>query len=135
MSDPHDLSGVWYGRYVSRSDPQENSFIAMIEESAGAFTGTITEPDDEGHGGIRRASIAGRRTGQALFFVKQYSGRWKHAVRYSGRIDGQGKQVDGSWSVDWLVGNFSMEREQFSTEELEAEEEEMLLAGDGRAIK
>ncbi|WP_066796061.1 hypothetical protein [Sphingomonas soli] len=122
MNDPLDLSGVWYGRYGSRVDDQENSFIALIEEGGGVFTGSITEPDDEG-GGIRRATIAGRRTGQALFFVKQYTGRWTHAVRYAGRIDDAGKVIDGSWSVDWLTGGFDMEREKFDAGALEAEEE------------
>lgn len=119
MNDPLDLTGVWYGRYVSRVDPQENSFIAVIEEFGNAFTGTISEPDDGGESGIRRATIAGRRTGQALYFVKQYSGRWDHAVRYAGRIDGEGRMVSGSWSVDWLTGAFDMQREKFDVEELE----------------
>ncbi len=126
MSDPLDLSGVWYGRYVSHVDPQESSFIAVIEEAGGAFTGAITEPDDHG-GGIRRATVTGRRTGQALHFVKQYSGRWDHAVRYSGRIDGEGTQVDGTWNVDWLVGIFTMERERFSAEELEEDVQEEIV--------
>ena len=121
MSDPLDLSGVWYGRYVSRVDAQDNSFIAVIEEAAGAFTGTISEPDDGGGGGIRHATLSGRRTGQALYFVKQYSGRWDHAVRYSGRIDAEGRVVDGSWSVDWLSGGFDMQREKFDAAELEEE--------------
>lgn len=132
MNDPQDLSGVWYGHYVSRVDPQANSFIALIEETGGGFDGSITEPDREGGGGIRNAVIAGRRTGQALYFVKQYTGRWDHAVRYSGRIDGEGARVSGNWNVDGVVGTFTMEREQFSVEELEAEEAEELTVGDGR---
>lgn len=127
MSDPLDLTGVWYGRYVSRVDAQENSFIALIEEVGGAFTGVITEPDDEGGGSVRRATISGQRTGQALYFTKQYSGRWNHAVRYAGRIDSAGKAVDGGWNVDWLSGGFDMEREKFSVEELEEELEEEIV--------
>lgn len=131
MNDPLDLSGVWYGRYISRVDAQENGFIAVIEEVGGAFSGTITEPDDEGGGGIRRAIVSGQRTGQALYFTKQYVGRWDHAVRYSGRIDGEGTRANGTWNVDWLVGTFTMEREKFSVEALEAEEEEVLIIGQG----
>ncbi|MES2988954.1 MAG: hypothetical protein V4808_13695 [Pseudomonadota bacterium] len=117
MNDPLDLTGVWYGRYDSREEPQDNGFIALIEEEGGGFTGSISEPD--GAGGIRNATVAGRRTGQALFFTKQYSGRWSHAVRYSGRIDGEGVAVSGSWNLDGLTGSFDMQREKFSEEELE----------------
>ena len=117
MNDPLDMSGVWYGRYHSRMEPQDNSFIALIEEAAGGFAGTISEPD--GSGGIRGATALGRRTGQALYFIKQYKGRWNHAVRYSGRIDGEGKIVSGSWNLDGLVGSFEMQREIFYEDELE----------------
>ncbi|RYY26809.1 MAG: hypothetical protein EOP62_08580 [Sphingomonadales bacterium] len=117
MNDPLDLNGVWYGRYDSRVEPQDNSFIALIEELGGALSGTISEPD--GDGGIRRATISGRRTGQALYFVKQYSGLWTHAVQYSGRVDGEGLVVSGTWNLDWLTGGFEMQREKFSEEELE----------------
>jgi hypothetical protein len=39
MSDPREVSGVWYGRYVSTSDNQDNGFIAMLEEAGGVFRG------------------------------------------------------------------------------------------------
>lgn len=125
MSDSLDLTGVWYGRYASSWE--ENGFIAVLDEIAGAFTGTISEPNDEGEGGIRHATVAGRRTGQALFFVKQYTGRWTHAVHYAGRIDSEGTEVTGSWNLFGVTGGFDMQREKFSEEELEAEEEAEIL--------
>ena len=117
MNEPADMSGVWYGRYASRALPQENSFIAVLEESAGSFTGTITEPD--GGGGVRRALVKGQRTGLALYFVKQYVGSWDHSVNYSGRSDEEGLTAAGGWNLEWLWGSFEMQRERFTVEELE----------------
>ncbi|MEP9357219.1 hypothetical protein [Sphingomonas sp. KR3-1] len=122
MSDPREMSGVWYGRYVSRGGQQDNGFIAVLEEAGGVFSGTISEPD--GQGGVRRATVAGRRSGTRIQFVKQYHGRWNHAVFYEGGVDEQGTQASGNWKVETLVGGFSMQREKFSIEELEAEEED-----------
>jgi hypothetical protein len=124
MSDKRDLSGVWYGSY--RGDfGNEAGFIAHLEESAGSFDGSITEPDQRGSGAILRATVSGQRDGATLRFVKQYdgSGGWTHAVRYSGRIDNEGTMITGVWIVDWLRGTFSMEREKFTEEALEAEAE------------
>ena len=125
MSEPRDLTGVWYGRYATESGDQDNSFIAVIEEQGGAVTGTVTEPDDSGAGGIRRATLAGQRTGSAVAFVKQYQGSagWFHAVHYQGQVDGSGREVAGSWRINWLTGRFTMTREKFVGEELEELEE------------
>lgn len=124
MDDPRDLTGVWYGRYVGDLGEQENSFIAVLEDAGGALSGSITEPAPEISAGIRRAIVSGSRGGSALRFTKQYiSGRWNHAVAYHGQVDDQGTTVTGRWQVDWLRGSFVMEREKFSAEELEEEEE------------
>lgn len=128
MTDPHDLSGVWYGRYFSYSDDQENSFIALIEESGDAVTGTITEPDEIA-GEIRRAVMWGRRTGPTVAFTKQYAGRWDHSVAYRGKVDEEGTHVTGTWSVDWVNGSFDMRREKFDIEELEEAEQTEVPAG------
>ncbi|WHU03442.1 MULTISPECIES: hypothetical protein [unclassified Sphingomonas] len=125
MSDPREMSGVWYGRYASTGGDQDNGFIAVLEEAGGVFSGSISEPD--GQGGIRNASVAGRRSSGLIQFVKQYRGRWHHAVFYEGQIDDQGTEANGRWRLDeGTTGGFSMEREKFSVEELEAEEEEVL---------
>jgi hypothetical protein len=124
MSDRRDMTGVWYGRYVGSADTQRNSFIAVLEEQAGVFAGTITEPDPEGGGGVRSASVAGRRQGGTIDFVKQYEGRWTHAVQYLGSVDAEGLAASGSWRVAWLDGRFSMQRERFSAEALEEEVED-----------
>jgi hypothetical protein len=123
MADKSDMTGVWYGRYRSQTDLQDNSFIAVLEDQGGAFDGSISEPDDRGGSGIRQAVVEGERTGATLHFVKQYTGRWTHAVHYSGRIDAEGTVITGTWVVDWVRGTFTMQREKFDAEELEDEEE------------
>lgn len=125
MSDPREMSGVWYGRYTSNAGDQDNGFIAVLEEAGGIFSGSISEPD--ARGGIRNASVAGRRSSGLIQFVKQYRGRFSHAVFYEGQVDDQGTEANGKWRIDdGTNGGFSMQREKFSIEELEAEEEETL---------
>lgn len=124
MSDPQDVSGVWYGRYAADRGDEDNGFIALLEELHGAVTGTITEPDD-GTSGIRRATVRGQRDGTSLRFTKQYDGTggWTHSVRYSGSVDAEGTLVMGSWIVEGLTGAFDMTREKFDVEALEDEQE------------
>ena len=124
MSDPRDVSGVWYGRYVSSVDGQDNGFIALLEEAGGVFSGSISERD--GQGGLRSATVAGRRSGARIQFVKQYRGDWNHAVCYEGSVDDRGTEASGNWKVDWVHGGFSMQREKFSADVLEEEREDSL---------
>lgn len=123
MSDPRDLSGVWYGRYAADDGQEDNAFIAHLAERGGRFDGTISEPDPMG-GGVRRAQVSGRRRGASLDFVKQYdgSGGLTHAVHYWGTIDGEGTAVAGRWIVQGFTGGFDMHREKFDAA-LEAEEQ------------
>lgn len=123
MSDPRDLSGVWYGGYSADHGFEDNGFIANLEEAGGAFGGTITEPDDGPGGGIRRAIVSGVRDGSSIQFVKQYDGTggWDHVVDYAGLVDAEGMTVSGSWVVEGVSGGFDMSREKFDVEELEDE--------------
>jgi hypothetical protein len=124
MSDPRDMSGVWYGRYVSNSGDQDNGFIALLEETGGAFSGSISEPD--GQGGIRTATVSGQRSAGLIRFVKQYDAPLDHAVFYEGQVDERGTQAVGMWRLDdGTVGGFDMEREKFSSDALEEAEEEV----------
>ena len=128
MSDPQDLTGVWYGRYSADHGGEDNGFIALLEELGGTVTGSISEPDAH-QGGIRRATVSGWRDGASLHFTKRYDGTggWTHAVDYAGLIDADGTIVMGSWVVEGLTGAFDMTREKFDAEALEAEVEEELL--------
>ena len=133
MSDKRDVTGVWYGRYEAEHWDEKNGFIALLEEFGGAISGTIIERADDGVS-TRRALVAGSRDGESLRFVKQYdgSGGFSHAVTYSGRIDGEGREVGGAWTVPGGWGRFVMEREKFDVEALEEEEEMELDAPVGR---
>lgn len=130
MSDPQDVSGVWYGRYAADLGHEDNGFIALLEELNGGVTGSISEPD--GDTGIRRATVTGRRNGASLDFTKQYDGGggWTHSVAYSGHVDPAGTLVMGSWIVEGLTGAFDMMREKFDAEALEDEAEIVI----GRAL-
>lgn len=135
--DPQSLSGVWYGRYAAATHHETNSFIAVIDDRGGAVSGIITEPDDSGSSDIRRAFVSGTRSGGTLDFIKQYDGAVEaHAVRYSGVVNDDATGIKGDWKIDWgaetFAGSFMMEREKFSVEELEDEEEVGLFEASGR---
>lgn len=124
MGGPHDLSGVWYGRYFAGSaEVEENSFIAHLEETGSAVSGTITEPDTTGMDEVRRAFVDGSRVGVAVSFVKQYdpAGSLAHAVNYAGTLSEDGAQVTGEWRFSGYHGSFVMNRETFTADELEDE--------------
>lgn len=128
MADKRDVTGVWYGRYEADQWDETNGFIAVLEELGGVVTGVITERDTDGlaaTGDIRRALVSGHRDSSALIFVKQYDGTGghDHAIDYAGRIDDEGVEVTGKWAQPFSSGGFVMEREKFSAEALEAEEE------------
>ena len=123
-ADPHDVSGVWYGRYFAGSaEVEENSFIAHLAELANEVSGTITEPDTTGLEEIRRAFVDGARTGTQLRFTKQYdpAGALAHSVAYAGTISDDGTEVSGEWRFSGYHGSFVMNREAFSAEELDEE--------------
>lgn len=124
MDGPHDVSGVWYGRYFAASaGVDENSFIARLEESGGEVSGAITEPDTTGVDQVRRAFVDGERSGTALSFVKQYdpAGALAHSVSYAGTLNDDGTEVTGTWRFSGYHGSFVMNREKFTLDELEEE--------------
>jgi hypothetical protein len=125
MSDKRDVTGVWYGRYDAAYRTEENGFIAVLEEMAGAVSGVITEPDTSGKVEVRRALVAGSRDGAMVRWVKQYDGTGGHvhAINYAGQINTEGTEIVGGWTQLWGTGRFVMEREKFDAAELEAEAE------------
>jgi hypothetical protein len=137
ITDPQDVTGVWYGRYFASSmGVEENSFIAHLDETAGEVSGTITEPDTTGIEEIRRAFVDGDRTGARLRFMKQYdpAGSLAHSVAYAGTINDDGTEVTGEWRFSGYHGSFVMNREAFHAEELDEEaavDEDIVIEMDG----
>jgi len=125
MSDPRDLTGVWYGAWTATHPVYPNSFIANLVERHGQVSGWITEPDVRRRPAIFRAFVEGARAGPEVRFVKQYdgSGRLLHSVLYTGRVNGTGTEVTGIWHFSTHSGSFTMQRESFTAEELEEREE------------
>jgi len=118
-----DVSGVWYGRWTAERPVYPNSFIAHLVEAGGAFSGSTTEPDLNRRPGILRAFVEGGRAGPEIRFVKQYGGRLSHAILYTGQINRTGTEITGIWHFSAHSGSFTMQRERFTTEELEQWEE------------
>ena len=125
MSDPKNLTGVWYGAWTANHPVSPNRFIANLVETSGQLSGSITEPDVHRHPAIFRAFVEGARAGPEIRFVKQYdgSGTLSHAVLYTGRINGTGTEIRGIWHFSTHSGSFTMQRESFTAEELEEREE------------
>ena len=125
MSDPRDLTGVWYGAWTATHPVYPNSFIANLVERHGQVSGWITEPDVRRRPAIFRAFVEGARAGPEVRFVKQYdgAGRPSHAVLYTGQINGTGTEVIGTWHFSTHSGSFIMQRESFTAEELGEREE------------
>jgi len=127
-----NVSGVWYGRWSS-NDPfiYPNSFIAVLEEVAGAVDGSISETDPQG-GEPLRATVSGGRSGTQIHWIKQYDGgRLTHAVYYAGTVNEDATEISGAWRIDQWTGGFAMRREKFSIEELEEDREIVLTIGRG----
>jgi hypothetical protein len=125
MSDPRDVTGVWYGSWGADSrGVRPNSFIALFEEFGGAVSGSISEPDLHGEMTLH-AIVAGHRAGGTIEWIKQYdgAGRLAHAVTYAGQVNADATEISGEWRLPRHSGAFRMTREKFTEEELEAEEE------------
>jgi len=117
--DPRDVSGVWYGRWSS-DDPlvYPNGFIAVLEEVAGSVDGSVSETNPEGPEPLH-ATVSGGRSGAQIHWIKQYEGRWCHAVYYAGTVNHDATEISGGWRLEQWSGSFAMRREKFSIEELE----------------
>ena len=126
-SDPFDLTGTWHGTYTYPANAgPPTPFLATIEDSGGAFTGTIIEPDAFYGQGTIRAAIAGHRAGASVDFVKSYAAGthgYENPVDYVGQISADGLVVSGVWSLLDFDGTFEMERDAPAEEQAGALEE------------
>lgn len=117
---PHDvelgsesLTGVWQGRYTYGSG-QGCAFVATLMEIGSFLSGTTHELNEAaGTGEELFAMVEGSRRGRVVAFTKTYdgSGGWDHAVRYEGKLSGDGTEIEGRWSIgDSASGSFLMLR-------------------------
>ena len=115
MAGAANISGLWMGSYsypggIGPTTP----FLAKIEDHDGALSGSIVEPNLQGHlSDSLDAVIRGTRQGTAVDFTKVYDGAsdYAHAIDYVGRLSGDGNTIRGVWSLADLDGSFEMHRE------------------------
>jgi len=126
-ADRYDMNGLWEGAfaYPAYQGPT-TPFVASIEESDGALSGTIMEPNTMGWSSEElEAVLNGARNGRSVDFTKAYDGSSDaaHAVDYVGQLSDDGNLVTGVWSLAELDGTFEMRRSASLEEMLEAEED------------
>jgi hypothetical protein len=106
-------------------------FMARIEDSDGALSGTMIEPNTMGRSSdALEAILSGIRHGSAVDFTKAYDGASDaaHAVDYVGRLSGDGNSIGGVWSLADADGTFEMHREAV-WEEAEGDAAEVVRTG------
>ena len=103
------------GLYSYPGETPPTPFRATVEDSAGLIAGrtreTIAFAND-----VRQdldASVAGRRDGRAVTFLKTYLGLRPgyDVVSYAGEVSADGAEIDGRWTIEGKVsGPFLMIR-------------------------
>jgi hypothetical protein len=112
------------------------AFEAELQDIAGCFTGTISEPDEasQGTGGSLHSVVEGQRQGSAVTFAKIYDNaeRRPEPVFYSGTIQPDGNEISGRWEIQgqWS-GTFLMIRDSGVAEAAEVAAEEEVPLPDG----
>jgi hypothetical protein len=127
-----NISGLWMGSFaypgaVGPTTP----FLAKIEDSDGALSGSIIEPNMMGASSPElEAVLSGSRQGSAVDFTKLYDGASDaaHAVDYVGRLSADGNTIGGVWSLEDMDGSFEMHREAVWEEQV-GEEAEVVRVG------
>ncbi len=110
-----DLTGTWHGVFNYPHSLPPNEFVARLIDHDGALTGETTEAcdDPDGPGGILVAVFTGRHGERGVALEKRYDdlSRADYVVHYVGRIDDDGHEISGHWSVPGIwSGSFVMVR-------------------------
>lgn len=105
-----ELTGHWTGQYTYPEGGDATAFKAELHETAGRFTGSISEMDRVE--GFLSAVIEGRRTGSVVRFTKFYeSGSADfETVIYEGVLNPDGSEIEGAWRMSGWSGRFLMVR-------------------------
>ena len=98
-----DMNGIWSGRYEYSDHNDPVKFTAWFDDSGGAISGTIMEPNTFVPGDVEelQASITGARHALEVEFVKRYdiySGAHNAPIIYSGTADKAFTLLRGTWA-------------------------------------
>lgn len=113
--DSLDLTGTWDGVFFYQDVPDAGPttpFLAIINETSGAFSGTVIEPHEFVEGTIS-ATIHGHRQDRKVAFSKDYETEdedYQATVQYAGTLSEDGDMISGEWSIDHWTGTFEMTR-------------------------
>ena len=123
MSTGESLSGEWDGIFNYPRHLPPNAFNALLREEADTLTGETAESGEvNGEPAVPHAWLEGRRSGDAVQFVKSYdaASRADYVVRYTGTIAADGNEINGRWNVQGVwSGTFIMVRKLGNAEAVE----------------
>lgn len=103
MNDHKDMNGIWSGRYEYSGRGEAVKFTAWIDDSSGALSGTMLEPNTfvASHAEDLQAIIDGSRLTLEIEFTKTYeasSGAHDIPIVYSGTVDKAFTLLRGTWA-------------------------------------
>jgi hypothetical protein len=115
------LTGVWHGLYSYPEFAESVYFVATLIQSGGSISGTIHEAEIGRNGAplTLYASVSGSVDKPNVDFAKTYdgSGGWSHTVTYSGLLNDDWSEIDGTWTIqDVWSGRFLMIRSRLASE-------------------
>lgn len=101
MAEEHGITGNWKGHYTYSKAPDEGSnFDAIFVEHEGSLKGNIR---DEGI--LGEAVITGTFAFPNVSFTKTYYTPGMEPIRYTGSMSGDGKTINGRWTIQAYSGD------------------------------
>jgi hypothetical protein len=111
---PDDLSGLWHGQYSYPVAKPPVAFVANLIDTGETLGGSITETCEFGpkKGFPLYATVHGTHRGTSVVFTKTYEVEDAHygVVRYSGAVNAEGTEIEGTWTTQGWSGRFLMIR-------------------------
>lgn len=112
----NNLSGLWHGQFsYANSSRGATDFTATLLDRDGTLTGTTTEncPLPPNEGAALLATLHGTHENADVRFRKDYEPgdpRYR-TVQYRGTVNGDGTEIEGTWSIGARNGRFLMIRQ------------------------
>ena len=85
----------WVGHYVGNDGEQHEMIFENLQittEQEQIIGGGMDEDDPE-----RCFDVSGKQVEGLVKFIKQYDGKWTHAVHYMGELQNDGNLLVGHW--------------------------------------